>query len=157
MSQPAVEVRAYRAGDGFRLACNLRDQDQAELLACGHADFYGAILDSVKRSEVALTAECDGRLAAIFGLSRGGTALAPYGVPWMLGTPLVRTHRRVLARLAPRYIQAMLQVYPVLRNLVHADNTIAVAWLRHAGFTLGAPIPHPATGAPFMPFEMRHV
>ena len=121
----SVEIRAYRAGDGFRLAAQLRDQDKAELDAAGHTNHYGAILESVKRSEVVLTAEVDGRLAAVLGLSRAGTALAPYGVPWMLGTPLVPKHRRALARLAPRYIRAMLQVYPVLRNLVHADNTVA--------------------------------
>lgn len=158
MSQAAVELREYRPGDGFILACNLRDQDRAELDACGHPCHYHAVRESVRRSQWVRTATVDGRVAAIVGLSAGGTLLAPFGIPWMLGTPLVPAHRRTLARLAPRYIHGMLQQYPVLRNLVHADNTVAVQWLRHVGFTLGETIHHPVTGAPFHLFEMtRHV
>lgn len=149
-----VEVRAYSPGDGFILACNLREQDRVELDACGWRNHYAAILQSVRSSDWAYTARVGGRVACVFGLARAGTVLAPIGVPWMLGTDLVPAHRRALARLAPRYIRTMLRTYPVLRNLVHADNTVAVQWLRRTGFAFGPTIPHPVTGAPFHLFEM---
>ena len=155
MPQPIVKVLDYMPGDGFILACNLREQDRAELEACGFQNHHAAVIESVRRSRFVRTVRIDGRVAAVFGLSDGGTLLAPYGVPWMLGTPLVARHRRALARLAPRYIRGMLQVYPVLRNLVHAENTIAIGWLRHVGARVhDATIPHPDTGEPFHLFEM---
>lgn len=157
MSQAGVEVRAYRPGDDEALARNLRDQDRAELDACGHADHLAAIRSSVERSRFVCVIESAGEMVCILGLSEAGTALASYGVPWLLGTPLVPLRRRALARLAPRYIRAMLGLYPELRNLVHADNTVAVRWLRRAGFTLHPAQPHPATGAPFHLFEMSNV
>lgn len=157
MRRPGVELREYLPGDGFILACQLRDQDQAELNAAGWSDHYTAIKHSVRASEWVRTATVDGRLACIFGLSRGGTMLAPFGVPWMLGTPLVPQHRRALAQLAPGYIREMLRSYPTLRNIVHADNTVAVRWLRRVGFTLSDPFPLPATGASFHLFEMHDV
>ncbi len=150
----SVETRRPRADDIAQLATSLRDQDQAELLAAGYPDFHAIIAESVERSDWSVTALVDGQLACIFGVSAAGTLLAPYGAPWMLGTDLVPRHRRVLSRQAPRYIHEMLRSYPTLRNLVHAENTVAVGWLRHVGFTVHAPIPHPATGLPFHVFEM---
>ena len=155
MPQPFVNVQPYAPGDGFILACNLREQDRAELDAAGHRNHHAAVMESVRRSQWVRTARIDGRVACVFGLSQGGTVLSPYGVPWMLGTPLVAQHRRALARLAPRYIRGMLRQYPTLRNLVHARNTIAVQWLQHVGFRLHRnAFEHPDTGQPFHLFEM---
>lgn len=143
------------AADVTELVANLRDQDVDELRAAGYEDFASIITESLARSDWAVTATVDGRLACIFGVSAAGTLLSAYGVPWMLGTSLVATNRRALARLAPRYIHEMLQAYPTLRNLVHADNTVALGWLRHVGFTIGPVVPHPNTGAPFHVFELN--
>lgn len=150
-----VETRRPTAADVSELVANLRDQDVDELRAAGYEDFGAIITESLARSDWSVTATVDGRLACIFGVSAAGTLLSAYGVPWMLGTSLVATNRRALARLAPRYIHEMLQAYPTLRNLVHADNTVALGWLRHVGFTIGPVVPHPNTGAPFHVFELN--
>lgn len=153
-----VDVRDPQPGDAEALAANLRDQDVAELIAAGHTDFVATINDAIGRSTYAWTAVDGDEIVAVFGVAPFGTLLDPRGVPWMLGTPLVKTHRRVLARLAAPYIHTMTRVYPHLLNCVHARNTVATGWLRRVGFTLGEPFPHPETGEPFHLFELkRHV
>ena len=153
MSQSAVEVRPVQPGDTDALAASLRQQDQDELTAAGWPDHLRIIQVSVSRSDWARTATVDGQVACIFGVAPMGGLLDPRGVPWMLGTDLVPQNRRTLARLAPVYIRAMLQMYPHLLNTVHARNTLAVRWLARAGFTLHAP--HDHNGEPFQLFEMK--
>ena len=137
------------------LAANLRQQDVDELNAAGHTDHRAVIAEGVARSDWSVTALVDGQLACIFGLARMGSLLAPVGVPWMLGTDLVPRNRRALARLAPHYIRVMLQDYPRLVNTVHARTTVAVAWLKHVGFTLHPATPTGVGGEMFHLFEMR--
>jgi len=146
MSQPAVEYRRPTAADIEDLAANLRRQDVAELQALGFTNLHHVVHYCVHESEWSWAAHVGSGLACIFGVS-------PEGAPWMLGTDLVKTHRRILAREAPRYIRQMLKDHPRLVNRVHAANTVAVTWLRRVGFTL-----HPATpeanGEMFHTFEM---
>lgn len=136
------------------LVANLRAADRVELVASGHPDHRKAIVDSLALSTHMATILIEGRVAAIFGLVPlslvSGTA-----APWLLGTDLMTQHRRALMRVAPSYIRAMLRAYPHLLNLVHAENELAVRWLRRAGFTFHEAQPHPTTGAPFHRFEMK--
>lgn len=156
MSALAVDLRPPAPADADELAAGLRQQDIDELNAAGHHDHRAVIADGVARSDWCLTALVGGRVACIFGVARMGTLLDPRGIPWMLGTDLVQQHRRAFVRLAPHYIQRMLQDYPHLVNVVHARNTLAVRWLQRAGFALRPP--HQHNGEPFHVFEMtRHV
>lgn len=127
-------------------------QDALELDAAGHQAHEDIIRRSVEQSLWALTVHTHGELACIFGVVPGGTLLAPEGVPWMLGTDEVPRRARVLQRMAPVYVGAMLLEFPRLSNTVHARNTVAVRWLRRLGFTMGRTFQHPITGEPFMPF-----
>ena len=153
--QPAAEVRAPRDGDVEALVAGMRPQDVAELQAVGRPDLDVVVRESIAQSTLCWTATVDGEVAAILGVTRHGTVLAPIGVPWMLGTDLVRRHRRCLARLTPQYIDRMLQVAPLLLNYVHARNTVAVQWLKRTGFHLYPAAPHGPFGEPFHLFEMR--
>lgn len=155
MSRPAVDVRQARLDDAAELAANLRDQDRAELDACGHTDHERVIRLSINTSLLCWTARVDGEMAAIFGVAPLGSVLDSRGVPWMLGTDLVPRHRRILARLAPGYIAAMLETYPHLLNQVHAKNTVATRWLRKMGFVLQRPTPIAPHGELFHLFEMK--
>lgn len=156
MLRLAVEIRGVAPGDVEHVAAHMRRADVAEVQAAGHEPL-AALRESVARSAQAWTATVGGDPAAIFGVAPLGSALDPRGAPWLLGTDAVPRSRRALAVLTPRYIRAMLGEYPHLINLVHAPNTVAVEWLRHVGFTLGQTVSHPATGEPFIVFEMRHV
>jgi len=81
--------------------------------------------------------------------------LTGLGSPWMLGTPELDRHSRVLVRRTPEYIGRMLNAFPHLVNFVHAKNTTSVRWLRRLGFTLHDARPYGALGEPFHFFEMR--
>ncbi len=153
-----VQVTRAVPADAVELAANLRDQDKAELDAGGHTDHEQVIRMSIERSLHAWTARVDGEMAAVFGVAPLASMLDPRGVPWMLGTPLVPKHRRILARLAPGYIAQMLEAFPHLLNQVHTKNAVATGWLRKMGFVLQHPTPIPPHGELFHLFEMkRHV
>lgn len=147
-----VEIRPTQIGDAEALAANLRESDRAELEACGFVDMLTPIAGSVAVSTLCWTATVDGQVACIIGASplEGST-----GSPWMLGTPLLDQHSRVLVRKTPEYIALMLGVFPHLLNYVHAGNTTSVRWLRRLGFTLHAATPYGARGELFHQFEMH--
>lgn len=136
------------------LLAGLRLADRAELDASGHKDHRKVIQSSLAVSTHMVTILVGGRVAAIMGLVPL-SMVGRQGIPWMLGTDLVTQHRRALMREMPSYIARMLKAYPHLVNIVHAENEVAVRWLRRAGFTLHEAFPHPVTGAPFHKFEMK--
>lgn len=151
---PEVQFSAPTAADADELVANMRHQDVTECYAAGHDDLRAVVLDGIRRSVQCWTARVDGRMAAIFGVAPYGTLTSSIGVPWLLGTPEVPKHRRILARHARPYIAGMLAVYPHLLNAVHAENTVAVHWLQRMGFKLGPAFTAPS-GATFHTFEMR--
>ncbi len=92
-------------------------------------------------------------------MNSGGTAsclLYPIGIPWLLGSPEVTRFGKHLVGGAKRWVLEMESKYPVLVNMVHAENTLAIKWLQHIGFTLGPLYPEWGVGkAPFYQFY-RH-
>jgi len=154
MSRSAVEFRELHPGDLEHLAANLRAQDTAELEAAGRGDALEVLRECVAQSDYVRVATADGEPGCVFGARCTGTWLTPSAIVWMLGTDLVRVHQRALASKAPRYIQAMRQKFGRLYNCVHADNTLAIGWLKRSGFALSPATPHPRTGELFHYFEM---
>lgn len=151
--RPAIEVGAPGARDLEELAARMRPADAAECWATGYDDLALAVRESVAASALCLAARLDGELACIFGVAPLGSLLtAEAGIPWLLGTPTMDRSRLVFVRESRSYIARMLTLYPLLRNVVHADNARAVAWLRRAGFNVGEPFAA-ARGA-FRPFSM---
>lgn len=153
-----VEIRPTAPGDAELLIAQLRPADRAECLAYGRPDLAAGIRNSVHRSLLCWTGWVDGELAAILGVAPLNL-LTGLGSPWMLGTPVLDRHQRVLVRNTPEYIARMLEAFPHLVNVVHAKNTTSVRWLRRLGFTLHDAVPYGPLGEPFHPFEMkaRHV
>lgn len=150
-----VLITRVDADDIAELGMNLRDQDMAELTAAGHADYAAAIVESVRRSTRAFTFSVEGRVACIAGVAPLGTFLSPSGAPWMLGTDLVREHARELMFFGKTTVSLFLDDYRHLYNMVHAENSASIRWLRRLGFEFLDPVEHPRTGASFIPFEMR--
>lgn len=149
-----VLIRPTEPGDAARLFANLRTSDLAECRAYGHPDIAASIASCVDRSVLCWTGLVDGELAAIIGVAPVNM-LTGVGSPWMLGTPVLDRHQRVLVRMTPEYISRMLKAFPHLVNYVHAKNTTSVRWLRRLGFTLHEAVPYGPLGEPFHPFEMR--
>ena len=149
-----VLIRPTEPGDAAELIAHLRASDLAECLAYGRDDVAAGIEASVRRSVLCWTGLVDGELAAIIGVAPVNM-LTGMGSPWMLGTPVLDRHHRILVRKTPEYISRMLKAFPHLVNFVHAKNTTSVRWLRRLGFTLHAAQPFGPLGEPFHPFEMR--
>ena len=122
----------------------MRDADRREIWATGFDDMLEALHLSHNFSTHKATCTLDGELVAIFGVTPTSLA-AGEGSPWLIGTDLIRQHARVLIPRVRPYIDAMLRAYPRLENYVHAENRVAVGWLKRVGFTL-----HPA-----QPFGLR--
>ena len=149
-----VVIRPTLPGDAAELFANLRPADLAECEAYGEPDIERSIALSVERSVMCWSGVVDGKLAAILGLTPMNY-LTGIGSPWMLGTPVLDAHSRVLVRVTPAYISKMLNTFPHLVNYVHADNVTSVRWLRRLGFKLHEAVPYGARGELFHPFEMR--
>ena len=149
-----VLIRPTEPGDADLLIANLRPSDLAECQAYGRPDIAAGIASSVNRSVLCWSGFVDGELAAILGVAPINM-LTGIGSPWMLGTPVLDRHQRVLVRSTPEYIGRMLKAFPHLVNFVHAQNTTSVRWLRRLGFSLDEAAPFGALGEPFHRFEMR--
>lgn len=149
-----ILIRPTEPGDVELLYRNLRASDRAECEAYGDRDILEGIRASAARSLLCWTGLADGELGAIMGVAPL-SVLGGIGSPWMLGTPVLDAHSRVLVAQTPKYIDRMLAAFPHLVNFVHAKNTTSVRWLRKLGFTLHAPEPYGPLGEPFRKFEMR--
>jgi hypothetical protein len=148
-----ILIRPTEPGDAEILFANLRTSDRIECEAYGE-DIFELIRSSIKRSMLCWTGLADGELGAVMGVTPIDT-LSGIGCPWMLGTPVLDAHQRVLVRRTPHYIGHMLAAFPHLTNFVHAKNTTSVRWLRRLGFTLHEAEPYGPYGEPFHRFE-RH-
>jgi hypothetical protein len=114
-----VLIRPTQPGDAAALAANLRPADLAECQAYGRGDIAAGVISSANRSMLCWTAFIDGELAAILGCAPI-SVVSGIGSPWMLGTPVLDRHSRVLVRETPEYIGKMLNAFPLLVNFVHA-------------------------------------
>lgn len=157
MSRPAVEVRAPQDGDVEAVLADVRPADVAEADALlGPGKLPWALAESVARSPLAWAAVDDaGALIALFGVAPANGLLGDKGFPWLIGTTRLPRHRRALSRLAPPYIDLMLEAFPVLLNLVDARNAVSLAWLRRVGFTIHPAAPAGAAGLPFHLFTLE--
>jgi len=137
---PAIE------SDTFELAAVLRDEDRAEVLALlGMSDPVDgpatALLDGLATAREAWTArDRGGRIVCIAGVSPF-SLVGSTGVPWVLGSDLVRTHRRAFMVESRRLVARWLTLFEVLRNVVDARYAAAIRWLGWLGFEIGPVFP----------------
>lgn len=142
-----------------QLLADLRpaDREEAEALL-GPGKVETAARESLARALLAWTAADAQGVVLIFGLGVV-SILCGQGAPWMVGTARAQRYPRELVCRARPYIARMLEVCPVLCNVVDARNARSIAWLRRVGFTLLPAEPMGLDGEPFHPFymEARHV
>jgi len=123
--------------DARELAPLLRTEDRAEVLALGVDPFYG-LLGSVAASREAWTYRDDGQIICMAGVAPL-SLIGSTGIPWLLSSPLVATHRRAFMVETRRTLAHWLTMFDVLRNVVDAQYEAAVRWLRWLGFKIGEP------------------
>lgn len=106
--------------------------DRVECAASGHSPKQALRL-GLRGSTLCWTAKVDGRAEAMFGLVVT-SALGGTGTPWLLGTDEVYCHGREMLRWGPVFLARMVELAPSLSNVVAADNTRAIRFLRRLGF-----------------------
>ena len=117
------------------LAARMREIDRRECAAMGHSPKQALRL-CLQFSTFVWTARLDGRPEAMFGADTV-SVLDGIGSPWLLMTDTAAQQKKALVRMG-RSVTALLQAeFAVLRNNVHADNTLAIEWLRRLGYEIG--------------------
>lgn len=120
------------------LAARMREIDRLECSLMGHSP-KEALRMSMRYSTLAYTAKVDGRAEAMFGVSTV-SLLTGEGSPWLLMTDAGAKQAKALVRDGRRYSVLFQTVFPTLRNLVHADNHVAIRWLRRLGYGIGGTV-----------------
>lgn len=132
----------------------LRKADIEELRAStGIQDAWLALKYSVEHStewtEIGYYPDT-GEVITVFGLS----SHEDIGVPWMIGSPSMLKHKKLLMRYSVKIIKEMLTQFRVLANYVDSRNEVHIRWLKHMGFIFEGN-PFTINGVPFLYFYKR--
>lgn len=80
-----------------------------------------------------------GEIITIFGLSKTLDHFEEdiiIGVPWMMASPNLIKHKKLLMRYSKKVIGEMLDQFPYLANYVDSRNVVHINWLKRMGFKL---------------------
>ena len=135
------------------LASQMRDIDRLEVEAMTGRDAASALMQFAPSSRRMTAGYADDRLVAVWGVS-APTLLSADATPWLLATDAIgdRDVRRTFLRLSRQEMERLVDGYRRLWNWVHADNAIAIRWLKWLGFQFpGAK--STVRGEPFLYFQ----
>ena len=137
--------------DALSLAPRLRAADVAELQEMFPGTPEDALVLGIALSSRAWTWHHGDEVVMVGGVQPH--PLKPgVGVPWALGSELVRVHKDYWLSQAPVVVGWMHDLFPVLENHVDSRNHAAIGWLVRAGFTLHDAVPLRPGGVPFHRF-----
>lgn len=134
-----------------QLKPRIREADRVELtLSAGQSPEY--LLEvSFHGSAKCFAWLDDGVVLCVFGVVPSRTP--GMGVPWMISSEEAVSKGKRLVRYCFEKIMELGKGYDYLYNYVHADNHVAVRWLKWCGFIFLDPIPWgPDKKALFYPF-----
>lgn len=150
MTTPNIEMVDATTAHLDELALNMRDSDVREVMAMSDRGIRTTLQLSFDMSSRVESCLIDGRVAAVWGIA---PIDGEVGVPWMLGTPLIDLHPKVLISESKRQLRLMLNEFNHLQQWVDIRNEASVRWLRRLGFLFGDPQPIGLGGELFYPFE----
>lgn len=136
------------------LARAMRPEELAELEAAG-LEPLEAVEMSMRKSDASFAVLVDGQVGAMFGVGPLAGVSERVGQVWFLTGTDFPKHRRAYVRVARSAIAAMLELYPVLFNIIDARYAAAVRWAKWLGFDVGEPQPYGPAGVPFVPARLR--
>ena len=94
-------------------------------------------------------------LACIIGVcSASKSIINVVGVPWLLGTEVIKNNKREFCGEYAKIINQMLSEFSLLENYVDSNNKDAIKFLKRAGFKIGDAMPVGIDGHPFHKFTM---
>ena len=145
-----ITYRKATLDDAISLSSRLRPEDATEVSLTTDEPTEDVLIHAVNGSEEALAAEVGGTVIALWGVHRHKLVV---GIPWLLSSPEVSRYAKRLVADGSQWVNRINIAYPVLTNMVHAENTTAINWLKRLGFTVGDLYPEFGVGkAPFYQF-----
>ncbi len=118
------------------ISTTARGMDRLEVLYQSGLELKPALELSYRISSECWAGFADERLVTVFGV--GATApLDGIGAPWMIATPELERLAIPFLRRNWYYLNRMKMSYPVLTNVVYAENDVSIRWLTWMGFEMG--------------------
>jgi len=152
MCSPAADLVDVEHWHVAALLADLREADRLELESIRGWTAEQELKHAISTASKARTCMCDGKVLAIFGDSAHD---ATYGLPWMVSSTWIETHRRAFLAECVDVVADMRTRHQVLINFADIRNTQAVRWLKWLGFTFLPAIPYGINNEPFYPFQME--
>lgn len=132
------------------LARAMRAEDAAECRA-GGLEPLEAVLTSLEGSDIALAAIVDGEVGAMFGVGPLAGVSDRVGHVWFLTAEPFAKNPRPYMRVARKAISVMLDLYPILFNIIDARYDAAVRWAKWLKFDVSKTThPFGPDGLPFI-------
>jgi hypothetical protein len=125
-------VRTTVPADCIELASTMRAEDKEEIWHSSRKLPLAALKMGINYSDICWSVEWEGRVVAIFGVSRKDELV---GIPWMLASDDLKKIRKSFLKESKDYLEQMFQGYTLLANSAWSKNTIHIQWLRWLGFS----------------------
>lgn len=133
-----LEFRKFNKDDDLDnvLELELRDIDRREAWASLGKDSRGAVLYSLDCSQHVWVITYKGNICGLFGLCISEFDGKVIGVPWLVANdiPFLGVNRLTFLRQSKKVVEQMLEIAPVLINVISVFNKDGVAWLSWLGF-----------------------
>ncbi len=150
---PVVHIRLANIQDAIDIAPLLRGADRREIELVELDTIDQVLMQSILESpDFCWAGFINGQMAALFGVGPCGDDQPGVGVPWMVGTDILTRYPKIFLQTCRPYVEQMKGSYPMLANMVHAENEKSIRWLEWLGFQVHKAIPHGLHDEPFHPF-----
>ncbi len=126
-------VQSCTLADIRSVHANLRDADRLELILIHGNDDLWHLEYAYHMALASWAIYKKDKPIGVFGVS-ALSPLASCGIPWLMATEELASIARPFLRECKQYVQRMHNLFPHLENYVHAENSVACAWLRWLGF-----------------------
>lgn len=151
-ARAGVVVRRAWPWDAEELAPRLRDADLREIAQGSGRLPLTVCREGVEKSELAYALIVEGQCEAIFGVRRN-TARS-FGVIWLLGSPWLSEHPRVLYEGARKFLPILLAGFDTVGNMISNEQEAYIRFLDRLGFSFQS---HPEYPEGWRFFSMRSV
>lgn len=156
MPHSKIEVVPATIEHCIAVARKPREADRVELWSMARMYPIKAMEEGLKKSTYARAGIIDGVTVCVFGVTPAGF-FSRRGIPWLVSSWEAERRRMAFLRGCNDFdIMEMFEDrYTELTNYVHADNNLAILWLKWMGFDLSDPAPMGYDGDKFHKFTMR--